>query len=47
MNEFKLKSELLKRAAEVVNAFKSEQVQLRVIEALIEALPRPAASEER
>ena len=42
MREFKLKAELLKSAAEVVNAFKSEQVQLRVIEALIEALPRPA-----
>jgi hypothetical protein len=45
--EYKLKSELLMRAAEVVNAYKSEQVQLRVIDALIAALPNLAASEQQ
>jgi hypothetical protein len=41
LNEFKLQVALLKRAAKVVNAFESEQVQLRVIDSMLAALVGP------
>jgi hypothetical protein len=40
---FQLRAELLKRATKIVNGFESEQVQLRVIDALIKDLPIAAA----
>ena len=45
-HEFSVKLELIERAVEVVNKFKSEQVQLRVLDALIEALPGPERFDE-
>jgi hypothetical protein len=42
---FQLRAELLKRATKMVNGFESEQVQLRVIDALIKDLPIAAADQ--
>lgn len=42
---FQLRAELLKRATKIVNGFESEQVQLRVIDALIKDLPIAAADQ--
>jgi hypothetical protein len=41
VREFQVQAQMLKRVAKVVNAFESEQVQLRVLDSLLAALAAP------